>query len=61
MKKWLFVFICVLALFAVPALAQAGDQPKAVVPLSVAAAVAIVIVIVQFVKEKIIPGRKSVV
>lgn len=56
MKKWLFVFICVLALFAVPALAQAGDQPKAVVPLSVAAAVAIVIVIVQFVKEKIIPG-----
>jgi hypothetical protein len=56
MRKWLFVLVCVLA-FALPGLAQAGDQPKAaVIALTVAAAAAVVIVIVQFVKEKIIPG-----
>src|SRR4030043_1680087 len=47
-----------LALFvrAMPLLAQAGDEPKPPIPLTVAAAALIAVAIVQFIKGKVIPG-----
>lgn len=54
-KSVLLLALLAIFVLALPVLAQGGDQPKAA-PLTVAAAAAIVLVIVQFVKEKIIPG-----
>jgi len=56
-KSALVVFL-LLALFvlAMPLLAQAGDEPKPPIPLTVAAAALIAVAIVQFIKGKVIPA-----